>query len=305
MKELISLGTYLKLSNKDFYLYDLMDGTRTVQELLVEYFKKFKTFSFSRVGTLIEQLREYFFLTDRPVRIFSNLKFLNKKKQISYKLEKIIGSFLRTEIAIEGMDNFFEKLYRGFFWIFFTRFSQIFLFAIALFGFIAFLYVLHYGGYSIISHSLGKAKNSYGIGIIVLIFLNFIILIAHESAHAMTCKHYRKTVRKADFIFYYGTPAFFVDTTDIWMEGKGARIATSWAGPYANAILAGIASLIMLFFPTSLNPILFKFSFIAYLGLFLNLNPLLELDGYYILMDSLEIPLLRKIKNGAGKRKYF
>ena len=32
----------------------------------------------------------------------------------------------------------------------------------------------------------------------------------------------------------------------------------------------------------------------AYLGAFINLNPLLELDGYFILIDWLEIPMLRQ-----------
>jgi putative peptide zinc metalloprotease protein len=38
---------------------------------------------------------------------------------------------------------------------------------------------------------------------------------------------------------------------------------------------------------------LFQIGFIAYLSVFINLNPLLELDGYFILMDWLDVPGLR------------
>jgi putative peptide zinc metalloprotease protein len=96
-------------------------------------------------------------------------------------------------------------------------------------------------------------------------------------------------------MIYFGFPGFFVDTTDIWMEGKRARLAVSWAGPYSGLILAGMASIAIAVWPGSaLNGILFRFAFLTYLLVFLNLNPLLKLDGYYLLMDWLEIPMLRE-----------
>jgi putative peptide zinc metalloprotease protein len=40
--------------------------------------------------------------------------------------------------------------------------------------------------------------------------------------------------------------------------------------------------------------VLYQFAFLTYLTSFMNLNPLLKMDGYYILMDWLEIPRLRE-----------
>nr|MBN1230077.1 cyclic nucleotide-binding domain-containing protein [Anaerolineae bacterium] len=80
-----------------------------------------------------------------------------------------------------------------------------------------------------------------------------------------------------------------------WMEGKRARLAVTWAGPYTDLHQAGLASLVLFFLPDfTLNPVLFQFATVAYIGVLLNLNPLLELDGYFLLMDSLEIPMLRR-----------
>jgi len=96
-------------------------------------------------------------------------------------------------------------------------------------------------------------------------------------------------------MFYYGMPAFFVDVSDMWMSGRIPRIMVSLAGPVVNVIIGGaIAILVIMLPPAAWTRALFQAAYVAYLGALLNLNPLLELDGYYILMDWLEIPQLRQ-----------
>jgi putative peptide zinc metalloprotease protein len=102
-------------------------------------------------------------------------------------------------------------------------------------------------------------------------------------------------VRRGGFLLYMGMPAAFVDTTDIWMEPRQPRIVVSWAGPHSGFVLGGLASLLILAGPGGfLSGVRYQFAFLTYLTSFMNLNPLLKLDGYYILMDWLEIPRLRE-----------
>ncbi len=97
------------------------------------------------------------------------------------------------------------------------------------------------------------------------------------------------------FLLYMGMPAAFVDTTDIWMEPRRPRIIVSWAGPHSGFFLGGLASLLILAVPGAFaQGVLYQFAFLTYLTSFMNLNPLLKMDGYYILMDWLEIPRLRE-----------
>jgi putative peptide zinc metalloprotease protein len=71
-------------------------------------------------------------------------------------------------------------------------------------------------------------------------------------------------------------------------------VAVYWAGPYLGIILSGMASIIITVWPEFVaNSVLFQLAFLSYLTVIINLNPLPELDGYYILMDWLEIPMLR------------
>jgi hypothetical protein len=55
-----------------------------------------------------------------------------------------------------------------------------------------------------------------------------------------------------------------------------------------------VCAMIMTLNPSSHSIVPFKMASVAYLTVFLNLNPLLKYDGYYILSDVLRIPYLRE-----------
>jgi putative peptide zinc metalloprotease protein len=125
--------------------------------------------------------------------------------------------------------------------------------------------------------------------------LNYVMTFFHECGHALTCKHYGRRVPKGGLMLYMGAPAFFVDTTDIWMAPKRARILVSLAGPFTTLLLGSLVAVVAGLLPSfAFNEVLFKAALIGYVGALMNVNPLLELDGYYALVDWLEIPMLRK-----------
>jgi putative peptide zinc metalloprotease protein len=161
---------------------------------------------------------------------------------------------------------------------------------LSLAGVLLFVRLLLAGSYSVV-----QTAGSYGLGLLMLMISRYSLILFHESGHALTCKHYGRSILKGGFLFYYGSPAFFVDTTDIWMAPKAARIATSFAGVAADLTVGGLLAAAITLFPAGpLNAVLFQVAAVAYLGVLMNLAPFMELDGYFILMDYLEIPLLRK-----------
>ncbi|EHL29224.1 hypothetical protein LDG_8657 [Legionella drancourtii LLAP12] len=72
----------------------------------------------------------------------------------------------------------------------------------------------------------------------------------------------------------------------MWLAKKNQRLAVDFAGLFVDFTLAGVASLFALF---ATNPFLmiflWLFAFYKYLLAYLNLDPILEFDGYYMLMD--------------------
>jgi putative peptide zinc metalloprotease protein len=281
---------YLKLSEKDYFIWSKLDGTLTVKDIVVAYFMKYKVLAFERVGTLITQLKENYFLETPPVKIFEQIKSKLLKKSFEYYLLNFQTIFFQKEFSIAGIDGYLDFLYKKFFFLFFTRIAKIIYILLSISGISLFLYLFYKGTYPLLTTS-----GSYGMGFFTIVIISIILVFAHEGAHAFTTKSYGRIVPRGGFLIYYGSPAFFAETSDIWLEPKKHRIAVSWAGPFANIIVGSICSYIVFLCPDFiLNSILYKVAFFTYLGALINLNPLLEFDGYFILMDWLEIPLLRK-----------
>jgi putative peptide zinc metalloprotease protein len=280
---------YLKLTARDFAIWQLMDGSRTVKDLVVFYFSSFGVLAFERVISLVEQLKLEGFLKQPAARIFHQLKQRLYLATPEYKAKQLRKIFFYKTWEIKRIDNVLDALYRYGVWLLFTRPAKLLYPLLAVFGAVFFALIFQSGQYS-----LSQTAGSYALAILTYLVINLASVILHEGAHAFTVKSYGRQVPRAGFLFYFGLPAFFVDTSDIWLEPKARRLYTSWVGPYSLVLMAGIFSLVLFFFPSFwLNSILFKAAFFSYLSVLINLNPLLELDGYFMLIDWLEIPMLR------------
>lgn len=281
---------YLKLTDEDYFLWSQIDGKSSFGDLVMAYFQKFGAFAFNRINSLLEQLKTNYFLEEKPVRIFSRLNRLKEKETFTGKMTRLVRSFLQKEVPFPRLDKAISFFYDKFFWPFFTQPAKWLYTLLSIAGVFCFAVILHSGSYNIV-----ETQGSYLLGVVILVVLQIFIILLHEGAHAFATKSYGRQVPRGGFMLYMGMPAFFVDTTDMWLEKKGKRMAVSWAGPYAEMVMGGIFALFMTFFPEHpANPILFKCVFLFYIGVFINMNPLLELDGYYILVDLLEIPMLRR-----------
>ena len=116
----------------------------------------------------------------------------------------------------------------------------------------------------------------------------------HELGHAVTITHFGRRVKSAGFMIYFGSPAFFVEASDSLMLDRRQRILQSFGGPFAELVLAGLSTILLALMPdASFAGLLYRFALINYFVIFLNLIPLLELDGYWILSDLIQVPDLR------------
>lgn len=110
--------------------------------------------------------------------------------------------------------------------------------------------------------------------------------LMHELAHAITCKHFGCPVPRAGAGWYRFLPVAYVDTSNAWLASPGARAAIHAAGPYCNALVAGLCILAI---PVVENPAtrtaLFCFAVVGYLFVVANLNPFSASDAYNALAD--------------------
>ena len=119
--------------------------------------------------------------------------------------------------------------------------------------------------------------------------------VLHEFAHALTCHHFGARCHEMGLMLLVFTPCLYCDVTDGWkLASRMQRIAISAAGILVElALAAWCAVLWCVTEPGVLNSMLFNVMIVCSIGtLFINANPLLRYDGYYILSDLLDRPNL-------------
>lgn len=120
--------------------------------------------------------------------------------------------------------------------------------------------------------------------------------IIHEFGHGLSCKMFGSECHEMGVMLLVGSPCLYCDVSDSWMlKNKWPRILIGAAGMIIEVVLSAIAIFLWwmtepglfhylclnLFFVTTVTTVIF------------NANPLMRLDGYYMLSDFLEIPNLR------------
>ncbi len=283
--------SYLRLDEQQVFLWNMLDGSHTVQDLAVEHFVKFAVFNVEWLTGFLGQLEQKGFLLEQKADVYVTANKQTLRRTVQFKLWQILGLIFQSEIGFP-VDGFYAALYRVVGWIAYTRVVQVLFFLVAVLGLPAFFLIAR--THTVLETASGN-NAWFSLDVLGLIAAEVITLFVHESAHALTTQHYGRHVRRGGVGLYFGMIAFFMDTTDIWMEPRGPRLAVTWAGPYSGFILGGACCLLLLAFPAiSGAQLIYQVAAWCYLVSISNLNPLLKFDGYYILMDWLEIPMLRE-----------
>jgi putative peptide zinc metalloprotease protein len=135
------------------------------------------------------------------------------------------------------------------------------------------------------------------------------VVAFHESAHGLTCKYFGGHVREIGFMLIYFQPAFYCNVSDAWLfPKKSHRMWVTFAGAYFEIFLWAMATIVWRVTDpsTALNHFALIVTATSAFKMFFNMNPLIKLDGYYLLCDWLDIPNLRQkasdyFNNGARK----
>jgi putative peptide zinc metalloprotease protein len=278
---------YLRLTPAEWQLAQLMDGTRTVARLVAEFARIAGRLAPDQVRRVVADLAANRMLDELPVDAFRPLQEVQRRPLPVRLGRSVLATARGRRMIVVDVDGFVSALYRCGGRALFTRTAAVLMSVVAVTGLALFVVTWWRA-----SQSVFLTGGSYVAGAIVLLVLNVIALACHELGHALATKHAGRDVPAAGLLVYFGIPSVFVDTTDVWMAGRRARIIVTAAGPAAGLVLAGATQLVGLAVP-ALGPLVFKLAFAWYLNALFNLNPFLALDGYYLLMDWLEIPNLR------------
>tara|TARA_R110000850_G_scaffold77904_23_gene168797 strand:- start:4730 stop:6568 length:1839 start_codon:yes stop_codon:yes gene_type:complete len=124
-----------------------------------------------------------------------------------------------------------------------------------------------------------------------------LVKIVHELGHALACKQLGGECREMGVMLLAFIPCLYVNVSDAWtMREKWHRIIVSSAGIFVELVISAVCVFLWWFsYPGLFHSLCLNIVVVCSVNtLLLNGNPLLRYDGYYILLDLLEIPNLRQ-----------
>ena len=276
---------HYRLPASELPLLRKMDGSRSVKELVLEEFEASGDLDPDAVTDLVRTLYEGNFLDQR---------YRDVDALVTRALDPVTERRRRARIFAKTLTIEWSDANRVVQWLYdhgmryaFSKVAIAVEVFLAIAGVVIFARLVVSGDFTIGGPSLAAS-------FIVLWLLDYLSVFIHELGHALVVVRNGRRIKSAGFMIYFGSPAFFVDGSDGLMMDRRQQILSSFAGPFSEMIVASVCALIVWWFPEwFLARTLFTAAALNYYLILMNLIPLLELDGYFILADVIQVPDLR------------
>jgi putative peptide zinc metalloprotease protein len=285
---------YFRFGPAETVVMRLLDGKRTLADVVetLEVEHGMKT-SVPALDAFVRRLKEMG-LIERTQAERSALLMDSLRRQRQMRLEGHGSTLLRMRFSLGDPDTLFTRAVPAlrFFWT--PGFVTMSLIAFLVYA------VIVIGNWSAFTGGIARfySPSQFTVGFLVVTYLTAVaIFIIHELGHGLTCKRLGGEVHEMGAMLLYFSPAFYCNVNDAWtFERRGDRLWVTFAGGWIQLVIAGVAAVLWMLLEPGTLP--HQIAFIAMLvgggiALLINFNPLIPLDGYYALMDWVEIPNLR------------
>ncbi len=277
-------------------LLSLIDGTRDLHELADEFAARRpdKALDLQAMADYVESLRLTGILErtaqESHLVMLDKLKMLRRRR---FGRAEVVSTF-QVQFKLHDPDAMMNRVmpWIRWWWSPACVAGWLVVFTVVL-GFLLFHWDLYWAGFFGL---IDPAKNTLGdwVGLFVLVFA---VSIWHELGHGFTVKRFGGEVHDIGFMFFYFEPAFYCNVNDSYLFPSTAqRIWCALGGLYFELMLCSVAVASWLLTPAEwwVHGFALTLVFITGLGGLFNMNPLMKLDGYYVLMDWLDVPELRE-----------
>ncbi len=300
VKEPVGLN-YFRFHEEEFAILNMLNGQTSLQQIRESFQAEFAP---QRIS--LQDLQQFVGMLHRSGLVISHAggqgRQLRRRGDQKRKKE-LLGKFVNVfAIRFRGIDpeRILNRLLPWFGWLFTTWCLMI----VSMIGLMAITLVLvnyqEFKGKLPTFQSFFAANNWIWLGATMAA-----VKIVHEFGHGLSCKKFGGECHEMGFMMLVFTPCLYCNVSDSWMlPNKWQRVFIGAAGMYVELILASIATFLWWFSEDGM------FRFLCLSVMFIcsvstvvfNGNPLLRFDGYYITMDTLEIPNLRQKSSEILKR---
>ncbi len=277
-------GAYFKLSQEGWFIWQQLTGQHSMRDITLSLADKYNIFAPDSVAALISKLARSQFVENVSVNGENNWS-----KPFWVRALTRIRKLLEVRVVIGDSDKWLTTLYKNAGYLLFSKMGLAIMGVISVLGFFA------CGFATIQIIDIFKTLHDSWLIFVFLIPFTLLSVALHELGHALTMKSFGHEVHYMGVGWYWFSPVAFTDTTDMWLNPRGPRIAVNIAGICTDILVAGISSLLI--FAVSnfyLKGFFWVFAVYTYINAFRMMSPLQELDGYYILMDVLDRNHLRQ-----------
>ena len=283
-------GRYLRLEPADVALVDLMDGQRTIQDIVIEALQRTGVFALDRLARLTAALGANGFFGEETPQVYQRLARERAQRDPLVRAALLLKHLIVWDIARwNNADHFVQTVYRLGGRLAFTPIGAVVIGLVCIAGIAMWVGEVGAG-----RHALVTINDSFLLGLLALILLQVLSISVHEAGHALAIRHYGRRVRRLGLAMYYLFPCVYVDSSDMAMSTRKARIVVSLAGPIGGLLVGAVCAFVAATDGGVVGGIAFKAASLFIFQFALNLVPILELDGYYILTDLLDTPMLRQ-----------
>ncbi|PWT87471.1 MAG: hypothetical protein C5B55_14720 [Blastocatellia bacterium] len=294
---------YFRFGTLEVSLFNLLDGSRDPGQVAATLSAETGVnLDGDMVASFVEELKKKDLIersgTEKSLVILERLR---KQRQIKAETASEGRDTLYMRFPFYDPDELYNRIIKhiGFLWS-----REFFIFCLLLFSLAAIIIISNWTSVSSGLAYLYSFQDKGLRDILMLVAVLFTVIVLHENGHGLTCKRYGGEVHEIGFMLIYFMPAFYANVTDTWtFESKAAKLWVTFAGAFVELIICSIASFIWYFSTPGYLTHDFAFLFMITAGLssiLINMNPLIRLDGYFALVDYLEIPKL-----GDDSSKYL
>ena len=284
---------YLSVNSKELFLWELFDGSHSLEEIARSFHFVFGAFDYSMIRQLLAKLHQAGLLIEREDLALQKSLARSQANFWAIGTMTVAKCWRKISFTVPHADALCSTIYRCGGFLLFQPITFGITIALALLAGVA-AYRL---SPQVKQFTQLLSATPWLSGAIMLASL-LVVSMMHVTVHALACKAYGRRVREIGFFLLQGVlPTFYADVTDIFMSTRRARVIVDLAGPLVELFCGSVAFLAAY----QANPgvgraFWFGIGVLLWESALINLYPFnfLEMDGYNIVADLLAMPTLRQ-----------
>ncbi len=279
---------YFRISQKNYRIIKALSADMPMNEFLEKLKKSGIQSTKAEVFLLIGFLQNNHLMQSSYGRTEQRMRRQRAIKRSMF-WNIILSSYLFFRVPLLRPDRFLNKTVEAIKLIF-NHWTMLLLLLLTISGYLS--VIVNYNRFA------DAFINSISIqGLIRYSIAVFFIKLIHEFAHAYSAKLAGCRVRRMGVAVVFFIPRFYTDLTDAWrVTDRKKRFLIDGAGIFSELFIGGIAALVWSFSLPGLTQTIAYYIFTVSIinTIFINGNPFIRYDGYYMLMDLMNLDNLHR-----------